>query len=156
MSVEISKLQNEKQSLEQEILEQKLQGVKGQVMALGDTLHQRMDTVEQKNEIQFNHLKESTDEIRTSTREILAQVKQTNGRVTSLETSRIIYKTESEELTNKVGELEKNTKVVRFMHKYPKITVILVVSLYLFSIKEIRDVIGEGVVDIFGFFVKLF
>ena len=60
----------------------------------------------------------------------MAQAKQTNGRVNEIE---------NKNLPEKVKIIEKDTRVVRFIHRYPKSSIIILLVLYFFTIKEIRD-----------------
>lgn len=152
MSVDKEKIDE----LENEVWEQKLKGVRGQVMALGDTLHQRMDNHEEKNTTEFNHIKEALEDIKETGKETLAQARQTNGRVTIVEAKvERIEEDVEETIPEKINKLEKDTRIVRFMHKYPKVTVILIVVLYLFSIQEIREVVVNTVSNFFSVIGKL-
>lgn len=137
---DINKLKEDKEQLEQELFNQKLKGVNGQLVALGDTLHGRINDLEKKNDIQFKHVKEALDVIKDTGDKTLDQARRTNGRVTILE---------SEKLPEKVVTIEKDTRVVRFMHKYPKISVGLGVILYLITIKEIRDTVSNAIGNVF-------
>jgi predicted nucleotide-binding protein (sugar kinase/HSP70/actin superfamily) len=138
--------------LKHKVLEQKLQGVKGQVMSLADTMHERMNSIETKNDTGFSHLREILEDIKETGEEALEQAKATNGRVTSLEgkMEKVEEKT-NEEIPNNIQVLEKDTKVVRFMHKYPTVTIILLVVGYLMTIIEIRTVVFEQVGEFFKF-----
>lgn len=116
--------------LEHEVLEGKISGTKAQIMALGDTLHNRINDLEKRSNIQFKNIADVLHEIKDTGKETLKQAKQTNGRVNQLE---------SEKLPEKIKNLEKDTKVIRFMHKYPVITIIVALGMYLFTIEEFRD-----------------
>jgi hypothetical protein len=132
----INKLKEENDNLEQELMNQKFKGLKGQLVALGDTLHGRINDLEKKNDIQFEHLKGTLETISNISNQTLDQARKTNGRVTHLE---------AEKLPEKIKAIEKDTRLVRFMHKYPRITVVMGVVLYLTTIKEVRDVVGRAV-----------
>jgi Ni,Fe-hydrogenase I large subunit len=155
---EIDKLKEEKEELEHEVFEQKLKGVKGQLVAMGDMLHNRMDSIEEKNEIQFGHITDRFDNQQEALKKIMSigektfsQTKQTNGRVTELEKDKIEADLKAEQLEKEVEKISKNTRMVRFMHKYPKVTVIGLIVAYLFTIREIRDVVFGN----FGDLLKL-
>lgn len=142
-SREFKQTKREKE-LENQIFEQKIRGIKAQVVSLGDTLHQRITALESQNTIEFSYLKESLHAIKDITNRTLTQTTLTNSRVTKIE------KLNSEE---KFVDLYKNTRIIRFMHKYPKITLIFIIVGYLFTIKEIRDHIflyTEDVLKLFG------
>jgi predicted phage tail protein len=140
-SEKLDKLKEEKEEIQHELFEQKLKGVKGQVMAIGDTLHQRMTDVESKNATEFKYLKEGIDDIKELAANTLKQATKTNGRVSELEKDKIRADFAAEQLSETVDDLKSNTKLVRFMHKYPKITIASLLVGYLFTIKEIRDVV---------------
>ena len=138
---ELEKLKEKNEGLEQEVFEQKIKGVKGQLVAMGDTLHQRMNDIEEKNEIEFKHIKDGLLEIKGLASDTLGHAKATNGRVTDLEKKKIKEELLAELLEKKVDKLSKGTRAILFMHKYPVITTVVFIVAYLFSIKEIRDVV---------------
>ena len=140
----MSDKEKEMKELEHELFEGKLKGVKAQVMSLGDTLHGRIDS-----------LKEDNMEIKELVKETLAQTKQTNGRVTELEKEKIKQDVLLEQNTKMVESVRKNTRVVQFMHKYPKITIFFVSIAYLFTIKEIRDGVIKYAEEFFEFVGKI-
>lgn len=125
--------------LEHEILEQKLKGVRGQLMSLGDTLHQRMDSIDKQNRTEFDYIRESLKEIGDTGKQTLKQATTTNSRVTKLEVNvENIGSKVDDDIPKEIETLKKHTRVVRFMHRYPVVTTLLVTSLYLFSIDEVR------------------
>ena len=143
--------------LEHEILEQKLKGVRGQLMSLGDTLHERMNSMQTKHDTEFNYIKETLEDIKTTSKETLDHAKRTNGRVTSLEGAmEKVEENVNEKLPEDIKVLQKHTKVVRFMHKYPTITTVLAIVGYLMTIPEIRTVVGTHLGDFFKWIGRIF
>lgn len=142
--------------LEHTILEQKLQGVRGQVIALGDTLHERMNSMQTNHETEFKYIKEALEDIKLTSKETLDQAKRTNGRVTSLEgTMEKVESDVNEKIPENIRTIEKHTKVIRFMHKYPVVTLILILSAYLSTIQEVREVVGKYVGELFHWIGKV-
>jgi hypothetical protein len=140
-SNKVSRLEKEKEELKHEVFEQKIQGVHAEVMALGDTLHQRIDITETKNKLEHGYILESLSRIEKTTKGTYEHAKATNGRVTELEKKNIKEDLIAELLDKRVNRLSKGTRVVQFMHKYPTVTIIMLLVSYMFTIQEIRVVI---------------
>ena len=136
---EVEKLRREKEELADNLLEQKLKGINGRIMSIGDTLHQRITDSEAKSDLEFKYIKEGIEQVLKITTDTLEQTRKTNGRVTEVEKHNIVQDVSIDKLTETQKLTVKNTRFVTFMHKYPKITFILLGTMYLFSIKEIRD-----------------
>ena len=141
----LDKLKEKKEELEHEVFEQKLKGVRGQIIAIGDTVHQRITDLEDRNEIEFSYIKKGIDEIKQTTKDTLATTKKTNGRVTELEKENIKLELRAGTVEKDVDDIARNTRIIRFMHKYPKVTGMLVIIGYLFTIKEIRDLFFNSI-----------
>ena len=152
----IAKLEEENEMLANEVIETKLQGLKGQLVSLGDTVHQRMNDTDKKNDIEFAHIKEGIDQVLVVAKETFTQAKETNGRVTELEKKRILEQKEKEIQEEKLQEVSKNTRVVRFLHKYPLVSSGFLLVGYLFTLQEIRQFTFDSVSKFFGLFSKIF
>jgi len=148
---ELDKLKEKNEGLEQQVFEQKIKGVKGQLVAMGDTLHQRMTDIEDKNEIEFKHIRGGLSEIKTLAQDTLGHARATNGRVTEIEKEKIKEDILNKLLEKKVDKISKGTRSVQFMHRYPVVTSVVLLVAYLFSIKEIRDVVFDN----FGTLLKI-
>ena len=102
----ITELEEKNDKLAHELLDGKVRGVRAQVMALGDTLHGRIDDLEKKNDVQFQHLTKTLDEIKDTSNRTLDQAIKTNSRVTKIE---------AEKLPEKMKELEKQTRKLQLL-----------------------------------------
>lgn len=139
----IDELKAENDNLQHLVLEEKMCNIKTQIEALGETLNERTNSVERKQEVEFKNIKDTLHDIKLTGSSTLAQTTLTNSRVSKIE---------NQNLPDKIDDLENNTKVIRFMHKYPTITIVFVVGAYLFTIKEIRDVVFQYVTELFEIF----
>jgi len=108
-------------------------------------VHQRITDLEDRNEIEFSYIKKGIDEIKQTTKDTLATTKKTNGRVTELEKENIKLELRAGTVEKDVDDIARNTRIIRFMHKYPKVTGMLVIIGYLFTIKEIRDLFFNSI-----------
>lgn len=152
----IAELKDKTDNLERAIIETKLKGLKGQLVSMSDTLHQRITDSEEKRDMEFVHIKEGIDQVLVITQETFKQAKETNGRVTELEKQKLLKEKENELLTKKLDDTVKHTRVVRFLHKYPIITTLLVLGAYLFALPEVREHTVNGITKFFSLFGKIF
>ena len=152
----IAKLEEENAELEHEIIEQKLQGLKGQLLALGDTLHQRIDDTDTQNEKEFSHIKEGIDQVLVVVRDTYIQTKRTSGRVSTIESDRKVEALQKQIADKEHAEVKKDTRVVRFLHRYPIVTTGFLLVGFLFSLPEIREFTFSGITRFFMLFSKIF
>jgi len=139
-NAELDKLKEKNEELEQEVFEEKIKGVQGQIVAM-----------EEKHKIEFKYIRDDLSDIKTLATDTFKHVKATNGRVTTLEKKKIKEELLAELLEKKVDKISKGTRTVQFMHKYPIVTTIVLLVGYLFTIQEIRDVVFDN----FGILIKL-
>lgn len=137
---ELEKLKEKNEELEQEVFEEKINGVKGQIVAM-----------EEKHELEFKNIRGDLSEIKTLAKDTYRHVKATNGRVSDLEKKKIKEDLLAELLEKKVDKISKGTRAIQFMHRYPVVTTVVFLVGYLFTIKEIRDVVFDN----FGNLIKL-
>jgi hypothetical protein len=139
-NAELDKLKEKNEELEQEVFEEKIKGVKGQIVAM-----------EEKHEIEFKNIRGDLSDIKDLAISTLRHVKATNGRVGDLEKKKIKDDLLAELLEKKVDKISRSTRAIQFMHRYPVVTTVVFLVGYLFTIQEIRDV----VFDKFGNIIKL-
>ena len=77
----------------------------------------------------INKLDDDMNEIKGGVKEIIAHVKKTNGRVTTLEINH--EKCPVLEIKDNVGKLKKETEVVRFFCKHPQIAKLSIIGLFV-------------------------
>ena len=140
----------EREELLSELSEERITGLSGRVTALSDTLHKRIDDCLTNNNTEHQYIREELHEIKEMVRDTLTHVKMTNGRVTELEKSKLIGRKELDDMSERVDKLDRHTKSVQFIHKYPKVSFALGLFLYIFAIKEIRDHIMRYIGDVFS------
>lgn len=99
------------------------------------------------------HLKLAEDmgKIHQSLDNILLEAKRTNGRIKDLEAERNRSKPKIRTMEEEISYIKKKIDTLRpvlFFVEYPKLTVLILAGLYLFSIKEVRDAL-LGVMGVF-------
>lgn len=147
------------QRLHDDLYDEKLSGVNSRIMSLGDTLHQRIDDFIEKDDMEHNYIRKDLTEIKGMVKDVLEHVKKTNGRVTELEKDKVELCSKFHETIDKldntketVASIDRNTRIVQFFHKYPKVSFVFAVFLYIFAIKEIRDHIFRYMESMFSLF----